>query len=77
MSSSPYQETCVNALLCYFVLGYAEKNKRRFTKIMSLPLNQAVEEEGKFISEINIYKGGGRCCDIIEDELLSHSNDSE
>ena len=77
MNSSPDQETDVNELLCYFVLGYAEKNKRCFTKSMSPPLNQAGKEEGKFTSEINIYKGGGRCCDIIEDEILSHSKDSE
>ena len=54
MNSSPDQENGVNAFLCYFVLGYAEKSKRCFTKIMSMPLNQESEEEGNFTSEINI-----------------------
>ena len=61
MSSSPYHETGVNALLCYVILGDAEKSKRCFTKIMSLPLNQVGEEEGSFTSERNNYKGGERC----------------
>ena len=54
MNYSPDQENGVNALLCYFVIGYAEKSKRCFTKIMSLPLNQEGEEEGNFTSEITI-----------------------
>ena len=70
MSSSPDHETGVNAFLCYVVLGYAQKSKRCFTKRMSLPLNEVGEEEGNFTSEINNCKGGERCGDILEGELL-------
>ena len=31
----------------------------------------------KFTSEINIYEGGGRCGEIIEEEILSHSKAAE
>ena len=44
---------------------------------MALPLNQTGKEEVNFTSEINIYKGGERCCDILEDEILSHSKAAE
>ena len=54
MNYSPDQETYVNTLLCYFVLGYAEQIKRCFIKMMSLPLNKTGKEEGNFTSEINI-----------------------
>ena len=66
MSFSPEHENAINALLYYVVLGDAEKSKQCFTKIMSLPLNQAGEE-------INICKGGERCGDLHEKELLHHS----
>ena len=77
MSSSTYQETGVNELLCYVVLGYEEKSKRCFIKLMSLPLNNPGKEEGNFTSEINIYKGGGRCGDILEEEISSHRKAAE
>ena len=70
MSSSTYHETIVNALLCYVVLGGAGESKRGFTKIMFLPLNQVGEEEGNFTSEINNFKGGEICFDLLKDELL-------
>ena len=57
MSSSLDQKTGVNALLCYIVLGYAEKIKQCFIKIMSLPSNQVGKEEGNFTSERNNFKG--------------------
>ena len=37
---------------------------------MSLPLNQVGEEEGKFASEINNYKGFQRCGDLLEYNIL-------
>ena len=45
MSFSPEHENAINALLYYVVLGDAGKSKQCFTKIMSLPLNQAGEED--------------------------------
>ena len=77
MSYSPDHETGVNALLCYIILGYAEKCKQCFTKIMSLPLNQVGEEEVKFTSERNNCKGGERCGDLLEEVLLCLIKDPE
>ena len=77
ISSSPYHEICVNALLCYVALGDSEKSKRCFTKIMSLLLNQVGEEEESLTSERNNCKGGERCGELIEDELLCQSKDYE
>ena len=65
MSSSPCHETGVNALLCYVILGDAEKSKRYFTKIMSMPLNKVGKEGGNFTSERKNFKGGERCGDIL------------
>ena len=44
---------------------------------MSLSLNQVGEKEGNFTSERNNSKGGERCGDILEDELLCCSKASE
>ena len=77
MSSSLDQKTGVNALLCYIVLGYAEKIKQCFIKIMSLPSNQVGKEEGNFTSERNNFKGGGRCCELLEDDILRRSKADE
>ena len=35
-----------------------------------LPLNQVVKGEGNFTSNRNNFKGGGRCGDLIEEELF-------
>ena len=40
---------------------------------MSLPLNKLVQEEGNFTSERNNCKGGERCGDLLEEELLRRS----
>ena len=44
---------------------------------MSLPLNQVGKEEGNFTSEINNFKGGERCGDLLEEGLLSFSKSVE
>ena len=67
MSSSPEHETGANALSYYVILGHAEKSKRCFTKMMSLPLNKVGEEEGNFTSDRNNWKGGERCGALIEE----------
>ena len=59
-------KTGFNTLLCYAVLGYAEKSKWCFTTNISLPLNQVIEEEGNFPSERNICKGGDKYDDLLE-----------
>ena len=73
----PEKETGVNAFSCYVVFVYVEKSKRRFKKIMSLPLIQAGKEEGNFTSEINIYNRVDTCGEILEEDILSHSKASE
>ena len=40
---------------------------------MPLSLNQVGKEEGNFSSERNNYKGGERCGDHLEEDIL-HSN---
>ena len=37
---------------------------------MSLLLNKVGEEEGNFTSEVNNYKGGEICGDLLEEEIL-------
>ena len=44
---------------------------------MSLLLNQVGDEERKFTSERNNYKGGEICGDFLEEEILHQSKSSE
>ena len=54
-----------------------QKNKRYFSKIMSLPLNQVDEVERNFNSDRNNYKGVERCGDLLGEEILSLSKAAE
>ena len=44
---------------------------------MSLPLNQEGKKEGNFTSEINNFKGGERCVDLLEEEIIHRSKSAE
>ena len=44
---------------------------------MSLLLNQVGDEERKFTSERNDYKGGEICGDLLEEEILHQSKSAE
>ena len=66
MSSSPDYGNGINGLLYYVILEDVERSKRRFTKTVSLTLNQVSEEEVRFTSERNNCKGGERCGDLLE-----------
>ena len=44
---------------------------------MSLPLNQVDNKEGNFTSEKNIFKGGERCVDLLEEEIIHRSKSAE